>query len=153
MAIPVPLKRPLPLRPVAVEAHLCLRAIISNIASAQTVQPTLNIMSANGNSPLCIPYPFGKCGEGSLCPHAVQVALATDSWGAVQAHPTSNGFLEDNHRGGQTFPKSTEIRNSVAFRACFFRFFSVRIFVRGGRIGFRAASSTYWRTGRPILAE
>ena len=45
----------------------------------KTVQPTLNIMSANGNSSLRIPCPFGECGEGSLCPHAVQVALATDA--------------------------------------------------------------------------
>ena len=67
----------------------------------KTVQPTLNVMSANGNSSLHIPYPLGKCGEGSLSPHAVQVALATDARGAVRAHPTSNGFLEDDQANDQ----------------------------------------------------
>ena len=62
----------------------------------RTVQPTLNIMSANGNSSLRVPCPLGNCGEGSLCPHAVQVALATDARGAVRAHPASNRFLADN---------------------------------------------------------
>ena len=55
-------------------------------------------------------------------------------------------------RGGQTFPKSMEIRNSVAFHAVFSVFFP-SVFFRGGRIGFRAASPTYRRTGRPIMAE
>ena len=55
-------------------------------------------------------------------------------------------------RGGQTFPKSMEIRNSVASRAFFSSFFP-SVSVRGGRFGFRAASPMYWRTGRPILAE
>ena len=45
-------------------------------------------------------------------------------------------------RGGQTFPKSTEIRNSVAF-CTFFSIFFPSVFVRGGRFGFRAASPTY----------
>ena len=71
---------------------LCLR---------KTVQPTLNVMLANGNSSLRVPYPFSKCGEGSLCPHAVQLALATDAWEMVQAHPTSNGFLEDDQARDQ----------------------------------------------------
>ena len=62
----------------------------------KTVQPTLNVMSANGNSSLRVPYPLCKCREGSLRPHAVQVALATDAWGAVQARLASNGFLEDD---------------------------------------------------------
>ena len=31
-----------------------------------------------------------------MCPHAVQVALATDPWGAVQVHPASNGGLADD---------------------------------------------------------
>ena len=62
----------------------------------KTVQPTLNVMSANGNSSLCVPCTFGECGEGSLCPHAVQVPLATDAWGAVQACPASNAFPEDD---------------------------------------------------------
>ena len=61
----------------------------------KTIQPTLNVMSANGNSSLHVPCPLGKCGEGSLFPHVVQVAMATDAWGAVQPHPASNGFLED----------------------------------------------------------
>ena len=67
----------------------------------KTVQPTLNVMSANGNSSLHVPYPFGECGEGSLCPHAVQVALATDAWGEVQARPTSNGFPEGDQARDQ----------------------------------------------------
>ena len=67
----------------------------------KTVQPTLNVMSVNGNSSLCVPCPFGECGEGSLGPHAVQVALATDAWGAVRAHPASNGFLEDDQAQDQ----------------------------------------------------
>ena len=65
------------------------------------VQLTLNVMSANGNSSLRVPCPLGMCGEGSLCPHAVQVALATDLWGAVRAHPASDGFLEDDHAHDQ----------------------------------------------------
>ena len=62
----------------------------------KTVQPTLNVMSANRNSSLRVPCPFGECGEGSLCPHAVQVALATGAWGAVRARSASNGFPEDD---------------------------------------------------------
>ena len=65
------------------------------------VQPTLNVMSANRNSSLRIPCPFGECGEGSLCPHAVQVALVADAWGAVQARPTSNAFPEDDQARDQ----------------------------------------------------
>ena len=68
---------------------------------SKTVQPTLNVMSANGNSSLRVPCPFGECGEGSLCPHAVQVALATVAWGAVQARPGSNGFPEDDQARDQ----------------------------------------------------
>ena len=67
----------------------------------KTVQPTLNVMLANGNSSLRVPCPLGKCGEGSLCPHAVQVALVTDAWGAVRAHPVSNGFLADDQTHDQ----------------------------------------------------
>ena len=67
----------------------------------KTVQPTLNVMSATGNSSLRVPCPFGECGEGSLCPHAVQVALATDAWGAVQARLASNGFPEDDQARDQ----------------------------------------------------
>ena len=58
-------------------------------------------MLANGNSFLRAPWPLGKCGECSLRPHVVQVALATDAWGAVQAHPMSNGFLEDDQARDQ----------------------------------------------------
>ena len=58
-------------------------------------------MLANGNSSLRVPCPFGECGEGSLWPHAVQVALATDAWGAVQARPASNGFPEDDQARDQ----------------------------------------------------
>ena len=53
-------------------------------------------MSANGRSSLRVSCPLGECGEGSLCPHAVQVALATDPWGTVQVHPASNGVLSDD---------------------------------------------------------
>ena len=63
---------------------------------SETIQQTLDRMSANGSSSLRVPCPLGKCGEGSLCPHAVQVALVTDPWGAVQAHPASNGVPADN---------------------------------------------------------
>ena len=62
----------------------------------KTAQPTLNIMSAKEKSSLHISCPLGKCGEGSLYPHVVQVALATDAWGAVRAHPSSNGVLVDD---------------------------------------------------------
>ena len=31
-----------------------------------------------------------------MYPHVVQVALATDPWGAVQVHPASNGVLADD---------------------------------------------------------
>ena len=53
-------------------------------------------MSVNGNSSLYASCPLGKWGEGSLCPHAVQVALAIDAWGAMRAHPASNGVLMDD---------------------------------------------------------
>ena len=39
-------------------------------------------------------FPFRSAHMSS--PHAVQVALATDPWGAVQAHPAGNGVMEDN---------------------------------------------------------
>ena len=66
------------------------------LRESKTVQPTLNVMSANGSGSLHVACPFGECGEGSLCPHAVQVALATDPWGAGQVHPASNGCLADD---------------------------------------------------------
>ena len=71
------------------------------LCQRKTIQPTLNVMSANGNSSLRILCPLGKRGEGLLCSHAVQVALATDTWGAVRAHPMSNGFLEDDQAHDQ----------------------------------------------------
>ena len=37
----------------------------------------------------------------TLCPHAVQVALATDSWGEVQARSASNGFPGDDQARDQ----------------------------------------------------
>ena len=40
----------------------------------KTFQMTLHVISANENSSLHILCPLGKCGEGSLCPHVVQVA-------------------------------------------------------------------------------
>ena len=86
---------------VYISGSYCLKYLTCELPSPtlrphKTVQPTLNVMSVDGNSSLRIPCPLGNYGEGSLCPHAVQVALATDAWGAVQAHPTSNGFLEDD---------------------------------------------------------
>ena len=62
----------------------------------KTIRPTLNVMLANGNSSLHVPCPLGKWGDGSLCPHVVRLALATDAWGAVQAHPASNCILVDD---------------------------------------------------------
>ena len=35
-------------------------------------------MAFNGRSGLEVPCPYGVCGRGRLCPHAGQVALATD---------------------------------------------------------------------------
>ena len=35
-------------------------------------------MAFDGRSGLEVPCPYGVCGRGRLCPHAVQVALATD---------------------------------------------------------------------------
>ena len=61
---------------------------------------------------------------------------------SVEAHKASISDLDQSSRGGQTFPKSTETRNSVAFHAFFFRFFP-SVFVRGGRFGFRVASPMY----------
>ena len=58
-------------------------------------------MSANGSSSLRVTCPLGKCGEGSLCQHAAQVALATDAWGAVRAHPMGNGSLADDQAHNQ----------------------------------------------------
>ena len=79
----------------------CLKCPICKLPSlmlreSETVQPTLNVMSANGRSSLRVSCPLGECGEGSLCPHAVQVALATDAWGEVQARSASNGFPGDD---------------------------------------------------------
>ena len=79
----------------------CLKCRICELPSltlreSKTVQLTLNVMSANGSGSLRVSCPLGKCGEGSLWPHAVQVALATDPWGAVQAHPASSGVLADD---------------------------------------------------------
>ena len=66
------------------------------LCESKTVQLTLNVMSTNGICSLHVSCPLSKCGEGSLCPHAVQVALATDPWGPVEAHPASNGILADD---------------------------------------------------------
>ena len=86
---------------VRIAGSYCLKCRICKLPSltwreSKTVQPTLNVMSANGSSSLRVTCPLGKCGEGSLCPHAVQVALATDPWGAVQVHLASNGVLADD---------------------------------------------------------
>ena len=86
---------------VRIAGSYCLRCRICKLPSltlreSETVQPTLNVMSANGRNSLRVSCPLGECGEGSLCPHAVQVALATDPWGVVQVHPTSNGLLADD---------------------------------------------------------
>ena len=86
---------------VRITGSYCLRCRICKLPSftlreSETVQPTLNVMSANGRNSLRVSCPLGECGEGSLCPHAVQVALATDPWGVVQVHPTSNGLLADD---------------------------------------------------------
>ena len=35
-------------------------------------------MALDGRLGLEVPCPYGVCGRGRLCPHAVQVALATD---------------------------------------------------------------------------
>ena len=53
-------------------------------------------MSANGNSSLCIRCPLGNCGDGSLCLHVVQVALATVAWVAVRDHPVRRDILVDD---------------------------------------------------------
>ena len=86
---------------VRIAGSYCLRCRICKLPSltlreSETVQQTLNVMSANGRNSLRVSCPLGECGEGSLCPHAVQVALATDPWGAVQVHPASNGLLADD---------------------------------------------------------
>ena len=91
---------------VRISSSYCLKYQTCELPSPtlrprKTIQPILNVMSANGNSSLRIPCPLGKYGEGSLCPHAVQVALATDAWGAVQARPASNGFLDDDQARDQ----------------------------------------------------
>ena len=91
---------------VRISSSYCLKYRTCELPSPtlhprKTVQPTLNVMSANENSSLRVPCPLNKCGEGSLCPHAVQVALATDAWGTVQAHPASNGFLENEQARNQ----------------------------------------------------
>ena len=41
----------------------------------------------------------------------------------MKAAQTATKRTAQTNRGGQTFPKSTEIRNSVAFRAVFSVFF------------------------------
>ena len=72
------------------------------LRQSKTVQSTLNVMSMNGSNSLRVPCPLGECGEGSLCPHAVQVALATDPWGAVRVHPASNGVPVDDQARDQS---------------------------------------------------
>ena len=76
----------------------------------KNVHPTLNVMSGNGDSSLCIPCPLGKCGEGSLPPHAVQVTLDTDAWGAVGAQPASNGVLVDDQAHDRAAKKCCYLR-------------------------------------------
>ena len=39
-------------------------------------------MASNGRSGMEVECPLGKCAKGEMCPHAVQMALATDRMGA-----------------------------------------------------------------------
>ena len=86
---------------VRIDGSYCQKCRICKLPSltlreSKTVQSALNAMAANGSCSLRVTCSLDKCGEGSLCPHAVQVALATDPWGAVQVHPASNGVLADD---------------------------------------------------------
>ena len=61
---------------VRIHGSYCLKCRTYELPSptlrrCKTVQPTLNVMSANGNTSLRVPCPLVKCEEGSLCPHAV----------------------------------------------------------------------------------
>ena len=42
----------------------------------------LVLMASNGRSGMEIQCPLGSCAAGEMCPHAVQMALATDRIGA-----------------------------------------------------------------------
>ena len=68
-------------------------------------------MSVTNNSSLGIPCPLGKCGDGSLYPHALQVALTTDAQGAVWAYPASNGVLVDDQANYQAGNKCRYVGN------------------------------------------
>ena len=43
---------------------------------------------------LKIAWPYGACGEGAMCPHAVQVALVMLRMG----NPTADTYESDDHR-------------------------------------------------------
>ena len=42
----------------------------------------LVLMASNGRSDMEVECPLGECATGEMCPHAVQMALATDRMGA-----------------------------------------------------------------------
>ena len=68
-------------------------------------------MFANGNSSLCIRCPLGNCGEGSLCLHVVQVALATVAWVAVRDHPVRRDILVDDQVNDRAASKCRYVGN------------------------------------------
>ena len=108
---------------VRIAGSYCQKCRICKLPSlmlreSKTVQPTLNVMSANGSGSLRVACPLGECGEGSLCPHAVQVALATDPWGTVQVHPASNGVLADYRAHDQVANNCRYVGESRGRRSC-----------------------------------
>ena len=85
------------------------------------------------------------------CPCKTGVMKSTTDHLSTVAH-AAEAATQETHcsctRGGQTFPKSTEIRNSVAFRAVFSVFFRPNFSVWQNRFPSSFCSShdvlTYW---------
>ena len=88
------------------------------------------LVEATDRDRVLIEIPFGdreRCARTSMADPAQQIRELQQQFAALEARLGPPPAPVD--RGGQTFPKSTEIRNSVAFRAFFSVFFRPCFFV------------------------
>ena len=132
-----------------------LQAAISNIASVQNrpidLEGYVNIMKyyvMKRNSSLHVPCPLGKCGEGSLCPHAVRVALATDTLSGAFAQNASTLLSTRNRRAGRFSVDSLGCLDESSVPASFLQQTSTnnkasRPHRRGRSAGYDAQSRTH----------